>query len=526
MTAALRGGESFDAVVVGAGMSGLMAAALLAHRGRRVFVAEAADRIGGYQCRVSHDGVAFEPHFHFLQDAAPGRPVRRLLDELGVELDWRRIAPLADFCFPHGRVTIPAERTDFIADLKAGFPSEARGIDAYFSTTRAIYDAAQALPRLGPALARYAGYTVDDLVSRYLDDPLLKVIAGGWAAYFGYGAAEISGAAIAVFTESCFDGGVLQPVGGIDAIARALRGVIESHDGTVAVSAPVARIVCSPHGTQGVVLTGGEQIHAPIVVSSVDPVTTLASLVDDPRARAAADRLVGIAPFRSPFTACVVARGARPGVIDGSPVKVVFPGTDTAAQDRAQLSGVVEHAPVSVGIPTLVNPELAPADTDLVLLYTFVDRARIASLLSDRSAAMAFAERLVNAADNGIPGLADRAVSIAPSTEVIPNTYAPQTAGALGWSPTPDVLLGSARTARAVRHPLGSALAAAAAASLPRVLERASDRSAIPGPATPVAGLHLCGQWTRTGAGMNNVFVSAAHAAAAAYGRTTTAAVR
>jgi monoamine oxidase len=74
MTAGDAAAKRFDAVVIGAGMSGLMAAALLAHGGRHVFVAEAADRSGGYQCRVSSDWAKLEPHFH--GGRAEAAPVR------------------------------------------------------------------------------------------------------------------------------------------------------------------------------------------------------------------------------------------------------------------------------------------------------------------------------------------------------------------------------------------------------------------------------------------------------------------
>ena len=174
---------------------------------------------------------------------------------------------------------------------------------------------------------------------------------------------------------------------------------------------------------RGVVLDGGERLSAPTVVSSVDVVTTLSELVDDPRTRPVVDRLAPLDHFRSPFSVCLGLRDARPGVIAGSPVKVVFPGTDTEAQDRAQLRGVVEDASVSIGVPTLMNDTLAPAGHDIALLYTFVGREQIRELLADDAAATTFAQRLVAAADRGLPGLAERVVSLVPSTTAVPSIY-------------------------------------------------------------------------------------------------------
>src|SRR5215831_11477404 len=56
-----RGGAvRYDALVVGAGMSGLVCATILARGGMRVAVIEAAKRAGGRMQTVSHQGYAID----------------------------------------------------------------------------------------------------------------------------------------------------------------------------------------------------------------------------------------------------------------------------------------------------------------------------------------------------------------------------------------------------------------------------------------------------------------------------------
>lgn len=509
--------DRYDAVVVGAGMGGLMSAALLANRGLRVAVAERSDRVGGYQCRFDQDGLLVEPHFHFLQDAGPGRPVRRLLDELGIDLAWKTVDPLVEFIFPDQLVRVPAERGEFIASLKRDFPAETAGIDRLFTTTKTIFDAAQQLPRPSPVLVAYAADTVADLVGRFVRDPRLRTILGGWAAYFGYGARKISGVAIAVFTESCFHGGVLHPVGGITTLADALQQVITSHHGDIRTGCAVQAIRTRDGHVTEVVLDGGERLETSTVVSNVDARTTLDGLVrDDGTASASAARLASLATFRSPFSVHLGLRSDEAHPLTGSPVKVVFPGDDTDAQDRAQLAGDVEHAPLSLGIPTLMNPGLAPAGQDIALLYTFLPRATLDGLLADPEQAEAFARRLVGVADRALPGLSERITSITTSATAMRDIYTPNTGGALGWAPDPAGLLGGERVVRGLRNPLVNTLARAATRLLPAQVERLANRSPLPDTITGVGGLYLCGQWTRFGPGMNNVFMSSAAAASAA----------
>jgi all-trans-retinol 13,14-reductase len=502
----------FDAVVIGAGIGGLVSGAALAAAGRRVLVAEATDRVGGYQCRTVTDALQVEPHFHFLQEAGPGKLVGQLLEELGIALEWRRVDPLLRLSFPDQTIVIPTDRAAHIEALRREFPHENRGITELFAATKNIYDAALSMPTLSPILIHYATDTVETFLARFITDPRLVTLAGAWAAYFGYGASQIAAVAIAVFTECCFDGGVFHPVGGISALTAALQTAIQARGGTVALSTPVESVIVKNGAVAGVIVDGGRRVRAPVVVSTAGAVETLRDLahVDCGPAR----RLETMEPFRSPFT---VMLRVRAGIVTGdvgAPVQVVFPGYDTGAQDRAQLAGAVEEAPVSIGIPTTVNPELAPAGSATVLLYTFVSAAQIDRLLGDERLADEYAQRLIGVAARALPGLRDGIVASTTSVIGVRSIYGATTKGALGWAPNPQTLLGGPRRHAFVASRIGSTLLNAAVRCAPRTVSRLASGSALPGPGTSVKGLYLAGQWTETGPGMNNVCRSAQRAVA------------
>ena len=88
--------NSFDAVVIGSGLGGLTAAALLAKAGRKVCVIERNHSVGGAASAFKHGVLTIEPALH--QTADPhyqGDPKHWILKTLGLldEFEWVPVSP-------------------------------------------------------------------------------------------------------------------------------------------------------------------------------------------------------------------------------------------------------------------------------------------------------------------------------------------------------------------------------------------------------------------------------------------------
>lgn len=94
----------YDTVVIGAGMAGLTAAALLAKDGRSVLVIERNYLPGGCSSSYYRKGYIFESGATTLVGLDAGMPLRAVLDETGIQLDARKLEVPMQVFLPDGRM--------------------------------------------------------------------------------------------------------------------------------------------------------------------------------------------------------------------------------------------------------------------------------------------------------------------------------------------------------------------------------------------------------------------------------------
>ena len=305
---------SYDAIVIGSGMGGLTAAAILAKRaGRRVLVLERHYTAGGYTHSFTRRGYEWDVGVHYIGQVGKGQQLRAAYDWItDGKLEWAPMPDVYDRIYLGDRVyDYVSGWRRFAARMKEYFPREGDAIDRYLGLLRganrlaAPYWAERALPRgvsrvVGPALRapylhRYARRTTAEVLGELTRDPELVAVLTAQCGDYGLTPSQ-SSFAIHAAVAGHYLGGAYFPDGGAAAIARAIAPVIERAGGRIYVSAEVERVLVEGGRATGVRMADGRELRAPIVISNAGAALTYGKLLPSelvPQAERDALRRIG-----------------------------------------------------------------------------------------------------------------------------------------------------------------------------------------------------------------------------------------
>jgi len=476
-----------DVAIVGAGIGGLTAAALLADAGLRVAVFEQHDVPGGFahgwtrSARDPRSGervtFRFDAGVHDVSGTHPGGTVRRLFERLGIDdpAMWVRLDHR--YRIDGRTIDVPRDPRAYVDRLAAEYPHAADGLRALFDDLETVYasmfataderggvpgtpgtpEGVLAFAHAHPLAVAWMDRPWLAFVARHVDDPSVIAWLHALSGYLTDDPRRLRVRDMVPIFGFTFHGGHY-PVGGSGAMTAKLVAAIEDRGGLVVLRHAVERVLIEDGAARGVVVRPprGEPsaVRADAVVWNGDA-RALAGLLDGdtPATRALVRDADG---WRPSCSAIGVNLGLR-GTLDLPPVIHVDTPDGFAA----------------LAAPSVVDPSCAPAGYATLAILELLPHAEARSWFggadpSDRdhrtlrrdpaylARKRAAGDRLIARARHAIPDLDERIVYRSDASPLTFARYAWTSDGAIYGVQGPDGRLANTTPVR------GLALAGAA----------------------------------------------------------------
>ena len=420
---------SWDVIVIGSGIGGLVTASQLAAKGAKTLVLERYLIPGGSGGSFRREGYTFDVGASMIfgfGEKGHTNLLTRALGDVGQHCETVPDPAQLEYHLPGGlNVAVDRDYEAFIARLTGLFPHEAKGIRAFYDTCWQVFNCLDAMPLLSledPAylakvffkaplaclgLARWLPFNVGDVARQHIkDEQLLKLIdmeCFCWSVMPADLTPMIN--AGMVFSDR-HAGGINYPKGGVGVIAEKLVAGLESHGGAIRYKARVTEVLIENGQAVGVKLADGETIQARRVVSNATRWDTFAGegSVRQPLVDAAhtpkAERT-----WRRRYKPSPSFLSLHLGV-DASVIPKGFHCHHLLLEDWAAMED--EQGVIFVSIPTLLDPSLAPEGRHIVHTFTPSDIQAWKDLSPSayKAKKSADAARLVQRLEAILPGLA------------------------------------------------------------------------------------------------------------------------
>lgn len=289
--------ESFDAIVIGSGIGGLMAAVCLSEfAGKKVLVLERHYVAGGYTHSFERPGYDWDVGVHYIGDVLePNSDTRRAFDFLtGGQLQWASMGDVYDrIVIGDATFDYVAGRENFRQRMYEYFPAQKNAIDGYLTAVRdalagsKFYFVDKALPAVVSAVAgpfirrkfyRWSDRTTADVLQQITPDPMLRAVLAGQYGDYGLPPSQSSFAIHAMVVNHYLEGGAY-PVGGASVIAAGAAAVLAKNGGKILINAEVQQVLLQNNRAIGVVLADSAEVRAPLVISDAGVFNTYNKLL-------------------------------------------------------------------------------------------------------------------------------------------------------------------------------------------------------------------------------------------------------
>jgi len=288
--------ESYDAVIIGAGLGGLSCAAAFARQGFKPLVLEQHTVPGGYATTFRRaGGFIFDASLHSttvdkrggVPNLIPGFPEIEDVTFVPHKGLYRAIYPEHDIRVPN------ADPNAYIKMLKDFFPGEKAGIEGIFEEMKGLSEDLARYSRVAgkvdmsrvpvdfPSLFKCFQRTWGAVLESWVADPKLRAVISALWGYFGLPPSRLASLYYMMPTWGYLVKGGYYPIGRSQKISDALVGFIEERGGEVKLGIRVEKVLTKDHSAYGIQTGEGQRFEAKVVVSNANAYDTCHTMMDE-----------------------------------------------------------------------------------------------------------------------------------------------------------------------------------------------------------------------------------------------------
>jgi prolycopene isomerase len=447
--------KACDAIVIGSGMGGLTAAALLAKSGLRVLLLEKERQVGGYVVSFKRGALTFDATGAFVGGCHEGGEFYQILKEIGAH-ERVHFIPIHHIqnIYPGFKVHLrEGGFQSYMETLLNLFPEEERGLKTYLSLVR----------RIGEEISSYSDLTLPKKILfpfyfwnliRFQRSPhhaiLDKLFRGQEIrlALHTLPATEppsrLSFLFVATLISKALMEGVYYPKGGMGKISEAVAESFLRSGGEIQIQKEVDQILIENGRVEGVQTKEGDLFQAALILSNVNP-NRLAKMLPSEFQNALAKKTRRLEYSLSCFILYMAT--------DLDFMKMDFPYftylrslSDLEEEGRMLRTGEVPKNPtLIVSIPTLLDDSLAPPGQHILKVlvtvpYHYQERWGVDQPEKYDRIKEAFSQRILQLLESKlIPDLREHILFYEAATPLTLERYTGNEWGAMyGLASTPD----------------------------------------------------------------------------------------
>jgi phytoene dehydrogenase-like protein len=259
--------EKYDAIVIGAGMSGLAATIRFAMFNKKVCLLEQHAIPGGlnsyYRRGPRKLDVGLHAMTNYSEKGNRRSPLGKLLKQLRLPYDILDLSSqsYSSIAFPSHRLKFSNEKELLFSQIEKEFPSDIDGFKSLWTAVETM--------NIGDLKAPWA--SARSFVKEHIKNPVLEDMI--FCPVFFYGSAwedDMDRQQFAIMFQSVFMEGFCRPNGGIRPLLKWLVDTIKEQGGDLKYRCGVEKIIIDDNGqAKGVVTSKGEEIHSDVILSSM-----------------------------------------------------------------------------------------------------------------------------------------------------------------------------------------------------------------------------------------------------------------